>query len=383
MRRTAPRRWCPDLPRALPRRPAGPARANGSRGARARAGADPRARACPRRNRWRRPRGPGTAPPGRQARVGPPRYIAAAGSPSRRARRSRSTGTSTDNRGNGCRRRTASILVELRPQRLALSVRHPDLQRWPGPDGIAVCLGGARDRNRVGAHPRDHRRIERVGDAGFLAEQERAAALFQAVLPDGDDPVHLRLGIRPQHLVRVLLENLHRAVVAQIGEAGMHLGRQRPRARPLGGVLRPEALVRELLVEILGDGEGIPDGDVAVDQRRHASARRILADVRGGIRHVERDDDLLERHGGVLEHQPGAQRPRGVLLVPDDDLQHGTLLITTAAARGERGYHDAARGNLRSLRWQTRTLLMRSPAVSWFSTAPWAQRCSGCSLQAT
>src|SRR5438309_535358 len=88
--------------------------------------------------------------------------------------------------------------------------------------------------------------VERVRDARLLAEQERTTALLQAILPDGRDAVHLRLRLRPQRLVRILLDDLHRAVVAQVGEARMHLRRQRPRAGPLGRVLRPETLVREL-----------------------------------------------------------------------------------------------------------------------------------------
>src|SRR5207248_5178212 len=195
---------------------------------------------------------------------------------------------------------------------------------------------------------------------------------------DGDDAVDVRLRLGSKRLGGKLLNDLHRAIVAQVGEAGMHLRGHRPGARALPRILRPEALAGELLVEILADRQRIPDGDFAVDQRGHPSARGILADVPGGVRHVEGNDDLLVRNRGELESQPPAQRPGGVLLVSDDDLEHGSVLITRAAPQREPSYHDAARGNLGTLRWQTRASSMQSLTGSSSSTARWAQPCSGC-----
>src|SRR5213075_890161 len=86
----------------------------------------------------------------------------------------------------------------------------------PRPDRVAVRLGGAGDRNRIGAEARDHRRVERVGDAWFLPEEEGTAALIQAFLPDGDDPVDVRLRLRTKRFVGILLDDFHRAVVAQV-----------------------------------------------------------------------------------------------------------------------------------------------------------------------
>src|SRR3954469_4778159 len=89
--------------------PRGRRRDRGRRRARGRLAKGPTATAFRRRNRSRRPRAKvrRTARRGREARGGPPPCTAPAGSPPRRARRSRSRGTSRGSRENGCRCRDA------------------------------------------------------------------------------------------------------------------------------------------------------------------------------------------------------------------------------------------------------------------------------------
>jgi len=87
-------------------------------------------------------------------------------------------------------------------------------------------------------------------------------------------------------------------------------------------VFGPQLGFRETLGGVFDDRKGIPDRDVAIDQRRHFPGRRdiekSLLVSRAGI---ERDQHFLERDAGALESNPWAHRPRRVVLVTDHQLQ--------------------------------------------------------------
>jgi len=56
-----------------------------------------------------------------------------------------------------------------------------------------------------------------------------------------------------------------------------------------------------------------------MEQHRHAAARAVVLELLVGGGGIERDQDLLEFDAHVLHEQPGPQRPRGIILVADDE----------------------------------------------------------------
>ncbi len=117
--------------------------------------------------------------------------------------------------------------------------------------------------------------------------------------------------------------DVHAHVLAQVREAGVHLGRDgaRPRAKPR--VRGPNAGMP--LGQVFQDRERIPDVRLAVHQDGHLAGRRMLEDLLLAARPVERHAQLAERDAEHLHRQPGPQRPGRVVLVADDQEHPGAL----------------------------------------------------------
>jgi hypothetical protein len=89
----------------------------------------------------------------------------------------------------------------------------------------------------------------------------------------------------------------------------MHLGRGRARDRSGLAVLRPQLRLRELLGQVLRDGEAVPDGERTVEQGRDPAGGGVPEDLLAGLRLIQRDHDLLERLADRLQGEPGPHRP--------------------------------------------------------------------------
>ena len=87
---------------------------------------------------------------------------------------------------------------------------------------------------------------------------------------------------------------------------------------------RPDRDV-EAIRGVFDDRDRFPDREFTVDENRHPPGRRMTQDRGLGLRLVERDDDLVERNGELLEQEPGPERPGRIELVADDELGHGRL----------------------------------------------------------
>src|SRR5215475_7936342 len=73
------------------------------------------------------------------------------------------------------------------------------------------------------------------------------------------------------------------------------------------------------------DRQRFPDPDVAVDQDRHLPGRREPQQRRLELRIVERDHLLRKRDAGRLQGDPGAERPRRIVLVAEHQRERHDL----------------------------------------------------------
>ena len=119
--------------------------------------------------------------------------------------------------------------------------------------------------------------------------------------------------------------DVHRAFAAQRGKSRMHLTRERTRLRAQLDIPRPNAFVGKFVGEILHDGERFPHMHIVVDQHRDEARRRVLRQRRclksglpSGV--PNGNQDFLERNAERLHGDPRPERPRGIVLVADDEL---------------------------------------------------------------
>ena len=139
-------------------------------------------------------------------------------------------------------------------------------------------------------------------------------------------------------LRRELLAHVHRQLAAQVRVGGVHLGRHRAGHAAGGVVARPVARPVGLVGEPFDDREAVPDHGLVVPQDRHLAARRRELVALGALVPVlveHRDGDFLERQARLLDRQPAAQRPGGIGLVADDELEQGVVSSVVTPAKAE------------------------------------------------
>ena len=140
---------------------------------------------------------------------------------------------------------------------------HPLDHLGHGQHGLDVVSGHGARLDVVGPEPGAHRRVHGVGHGALGPEEERAARGGQAVVPEDLDAVDVGLGAGPDGKSRVVGLDVHREGRAQVGEARVDLARHRPAPRlRLASSGRSEP--SEILVEVLADGQGVPDHEVVV-----------------------------------------------------------------------------------------------------------------------
>ncbi len=101
----------------------------------------------------------------------------------------------------------------------------------------------------------------------------------------------------------------------------MHLGAHAARQRARGGIARPEAGVRPLLVQKFRDRERVPDHHAVRVQHGNPAARAHARDARFRLVGIERNDDLLALDPALANEQRAANRPRGVVAIADVELR--------------------------------------------------------------
>src|SRR5258708_22119978 len=204
--------------------------------------------------------------------------------------------------------------------RLVAGSGRPFLERRQRPRRVGVALRLLLELDAVGAEAAHHRRIHGIGDGG-MAEQELAlrAEALAAVAPQRGDAVDVGLRLRRHAAAGEGGAHVHRQVAAQGGKSGMHLGAHRPRHGARLGLGRPQARLGETLGEIFADRQRLPEDELAVVQRRHPRRGRMPQDRGARGRLAQRHQHFLEARPALLQHQPGAQRPGGIILVGDID----------------------------------------------------------------
>ena len=126
--------------------------------------------------------------------------------------------------------------------------------------------------------------------------------------------------------------DVHRAMAAQTGKAGVHFSADTACSGASGTVLRPQVLVGKLLRQVFPNRQGVPDRELVIQQHRHLAGGCQLADRllegRRGIERVKAQHHFFKRNLRLLEQHPGAHRPGGVVFVADNQFEHGVLLIS-------------------------------------------------------
>ena len=88
-------------------------------------------------------------------------------------------------------------------------------------------------------------------------------------------------------------------------------------------------MLGEALGQVLGNGQRVPDKQIAVLQQRHLAGRAEGVDVppksRARLKGVKAQHHLFKFNAGLLEQHPGPHRPGGVILVANKELEHGGL----------------------------------------------------------
>ena len=107
----------------------------------------------------------------------------------------------------------------------------------------------------------------------------------------------------------------------------MHFGADTARPRAGCDKAGPELALRKLLGQILGDGQRVPNGEICIDQYGHLTGWADFGDacleLRVRRKTIKAQHDLLEVNARLPHQHPGAHGPGGVVLVPDDKLEHG------------------------------------------------------------
>ena len=99
----------------------------------------------------------------------------------------------------------------------------------------------------------------------------------------------------------------------------MHFGADGARDSSGPQVRRPEPGLWIDVVQILDDGQRIPDLDGTVDQGRHQAAWRLRQDLSPRFRLIEWDQDFLCGGGSHCQCKPCPHGPGRIVLVADDE----------------------------------------------------------------
>ena len=158
--------------------------------------------------------------------------------------------------------------------------------------------------------------------------------LLQQAAPHVHQALHIGAHaglVAPYQRTRVgqLRLDVHRAVAAQCGEAAVHFGADAAGTGTRRALQRPQVLLRELFGHVFGNGQRVPDGQVAVHQQWHLAGRsgalQGFFESGVGLEGVKAHHDFLERNAGLCKQHPGAHGPGRVILVANEQLQHGRL----------------------------------------------------------
>ena len=173
------------------------------------------------------------------------------------------------------------------------------------------------DVEAIGPHPKSDRRIKGVDGCKGGSGQEWSAETGQSFLPQFGQPgdVAVQCGRRQMRLHSHA--DIHRAIIAQSGEAAMHFrhGRLRPGSRRL----LPWPDLRMPVRQVKGDAQRIPHRPVPIDQDRHLARGRKFTESDVVFGSGKRLHPVAEGNGQRLHQHPGAQRPARIIPVGGDE----------------------------------------------------------------
>jgi hypothetical protein len=140
---------------------------------------------------------------------------------------------------------------------------------------------------------------------------------------------------------RHIFPHIHGAFAAQRGKPSVHLGRERPSLRAGGPLGRPQLGGREFFIEIFENRQSFPYANLAILEGWNLARGR---DPRNGllkIRIAERHHLFLESKAGDPHCQPWAQRPRGIVLIADQEPEPYLASLNVTWCRSAPGWRGA------------------------------------------
>lgn len=163
-------------------------------------------------------------------------------------------------------------------------------------------------------------------------------------------------------------------MLAEFGKARVHLGAHGAGHGAGGAIGGPEPRGGESLGHVLTDRERVPDQQAALLEQRYVARGRNGPHPLLRVRPVKGDLHLRKGRPGLLEGQPGPQRPGGVAFASDVEDQ---AIIGHAFAHGIlRGKRWAGLGLIQRIRGCARGSSARSPVRGSCPSPgpPWPER---------
>ncbi len=159
----------------------------------------------------------------------------------------------------------------------------------------------------ITAEAEHHRYEHRVDNAEVAAQELLGAAGLAQVVPDGEDPLDLFLGIGGQRLGGIASVQAEGHLRAQVDETRVHLGRSGAGLSLDQWVLGPQVGRRIGPGNVLADGQTVVDHHLVQQQRRHLARGRMAQDLLTGIVLFQLDLNGLEGNVCRYKNQPCTQ----------------------------------------------------------------------------
>ena len=168
----------------------------------------------------------------------------------------------------------------------------------------------------IGADAESNRGIERVGCGKVSTRQPWTAKSCQAGFEQFAHPLYIAAQALAHRLGGDAHADVHRAIVAQMAEPAVHFT-DCPLREDAGLFLcGPDTLMP--LPQVQGNGKGVRNRPVAMDQHRHLTGGGKFAEVLVIVGLGKWLEPFREGNAERLHQQPGTQRPAGVVPVCGD-----------------------------------------------------------------
>jgi len=123
--------------------------------------------------------------------------------------------------------------------------------------------------------------------------------------------------------------DVHGARASNAHEAAVHFGANAARTGAIGHGRWPEFFLGEFFGHVFGNGQGVPNSQVAIHQHRDFAYRvdvfQALLELGLRIKTIKAHHHFFKGNACLLEHDPWPHRPGRVIFVGDEKF-HGRPL---------------------------------------------------------